>query len=96
MNKVIMSLKVFYQKALAVIKEEFDYVGDKKEFEISQSSLDKINRIYILSAIINNDNFLRLADIITHSYNVHHVTVSLARNSLHMPILQMMRIHLIP
>lgn len=91
-----MSLKVFDQRALAVIKEEFSCVVDKKEFEISQSSLDKINRIYILSSIINNDNFFRLADSIKHSYNVHHVTVSLARNSLNMPILQMLRIHLTP
>lgn len=89
-----MSLEVFDQKALAVVKEEFDHAGREKEFEISQSGLDKINRIYILSAIINTDNFIRLADSISHFYNVHHVTISVSKNSLNMPILQKLKIYM--
>ena len=89
-----MSLEVFDQKALAVVQEEFEHAKSQKEFEISQAGLDKINRIYILSSIINTDNFVRLADIITHFYNVHHVTVSVGKNSLDMPILEKLKIYM--
>lgn len=89
-----MSIEIFDQKALAVVAEEFKESGKKREFEISQERLDKINRIYILSSIINIDNFVRLADIITHFYNVDHVTISIGRNSLDMPILEKLKVYM--